>query len=128
MTVLEQSNTRDLVRTALDGFEFDLPDGRTCTVRGFATMPPAPQPLDAWPQWEQTEWVNAYAHRTTWGVVVLLPQGMPEDTGLDDAIAAHIGAQLAQLGAVIGPAQPIGLRTNGGTGPTLPAVSITVVI
>lgn len=129
MTVLEQAKTRALVVDALDGLEFELPDGRVQLVRAFPTMPPAPQPLDAWPQWDRTEWINPWAQRTTWNAVVILPQGMPADVALDDAVATYIGAALAQkIGGVVGPAQPIGIRLQDAAGPTVPAVSVTFVV
>lgn len=129
MTVLQQAATRSQVREALDGLEVDLPDGTAQTVHAFLTMPPAVQPLDTWTQWSRTDWINAYNHRTTWNVVVVLPQTMPADPELDDAVAAAIGSRLAlKVGGVVGPAQPIGVRLTDVAGTTVPAVSIQLVV
>ena len=128
MTVLQQSSTRADVQAALDGLVLELGE-RTHTIHAYLTMPPSPQPLDAWTQWDRTDWVNPYAHRTTWNVLVILPQRMPADVDLDDAVAAAVGGALAQrIGGVVGPAQPVGVRLQAPTAPTVPAVSITYVV
>jgi hypothetical protein len=129
MTVtIEQSATRTRVVAALDGLQLTVGD-QVHTVHAYPTMPPAPQPLDAFLLWDRTEWINHVAQRTTWVVIVLAPQGMPKDAALDDALASAVGgALLSQIGGVIDRAEPVGVRLQEGAGPTVPAISITYVV
>jgi hypothetical protein len=128
MTVLHQSNTRAQVQETLDGLELRLND-EPRVVHAYPTMPPAPQPLDCWTQWDHTEWINAWNHRTTWVVLIVLPQGMPADVALDDAIATAVGQELlTKIGGVIQRAEPVGVRLQDATAPTVPAISITFVV
>ena len=128
MTVLEQSKARAQIVAALDGLTWDDRDGTEHTIRARPTQPPTAQPLDCWPQWDHTTWLNAHgAQATTWNVLVVLPQKLPADWGLEDRVASLVGLALRRLGP-IDRAEPVGVALAGAAGPTVPAVSITVTI
>lgn len=120
---LGQTATRAAIVAAIDGLTVDH-RGTEYPIRPYETEPAAPSPLDAWPVWEHTEWISAYARATTWWVYVLLPTEHPVPVDLGDVIAEAVGGRVVHLGA-IQRVEPVNLVLDAAQPPAY-AVRITI--
>lgn len=122
---LGQADTRAAIVEALGDVTVDQ-GGVRYPLKAYPSEPPTPSPLDIWPVWEHTEWINACARATTWWVYVLLPTEHPVPVDLGDVLAETVGSLLTGLG-VIQRVEPVNLVLDNAM-PASYAVRLTIEI
>lgn len=121
---LGQRETRAAIAKACQGLTVTDADGEVYTLTAYEDQPVAPSPLDVWPVWEHTEWLNACARAVTWYVYAVLPQTYPIPSALADDFAEVVGGAVYPLGR-IQRAEPVSLALDTNQ-PPVPAIRVTI--